>query len=170
MKTIIALLMSTLLVVPAAAVTLQDNFGINFSVDNAIGFQGEFDISSLSIVNNEPVSAQVFLKNYSQNIAYPTSWGGINYHSWSTTGIGIAGIYDFSAMAELGKNYLPYAGIGLMYIHHRWTGVGPALPYTGVTSGLYFTGGIQYTLTPRVAADFNYNNFGSFTAGLIIRY
>lgn len=155
-KIVISVLLSTLVSAPAVAAGNAGNVGVNFSVDSVFGIQGEFDISSMT--NKAPVSVQVFLKNYSQNIAPNVSW--------STTGIGVAGIFDFNSAAKLDKKIHPYAGIGLMSVSNRWTGLGPSSRYTGVGGGLYFTGGVRYALTPRVAADFNYNNFGSLTAGV----
>ncbi|OFZ66367.1 MAG: hypothetical protein A2V79_09795 [Betaproteobacteria bacterium RBG_16_56_24] len=155
-KIVIAAMLSAFVAAPAVAADTAGNIGFNYSVDNAFGFHGEFDISSMT--NKTPVSVQVFLKNYTQYIA-----PGI---SWSTTGIGVAGIFDFHSMAKLGKKIHPYAGMGLISVSHKWRGAGPAWTYSGVGGGLYFTGGVRYALTPQTAADFNYNNFGSLTAGI----
>lgn len=152
----VAALLSAFVAAPAVAAGNADSFGVNFSVDNVFGIQGDFDISSMT--NKAPVSVQVFLKNYSQNITPNVSW--------STTGIGVAGIYDFNSISKLDKKIHPYAGLGLVYVTYSWTGMGPAWRYTGVSSGLYVTGGFKYTLTPQVAADLNYNNFGDLTAGI----
>lgn len=136
------------------------NVGINFSVDSVIGIHGEFNISSMA--NNAPVSVQVFWKNYSQKIAPSASWG--------TTGVGVAAIYDFNSIAKLNKKIHPYAGIGLISVSHKWKGTGPAWTYTGVGGGLYITGGVRYSLTPEVAADLNFNDFGNLTAGININF
>jgi opacity protein-like surface antigen len=93
-----------------------------------------------------------------------TSSGNID--TWNTTGLGVAGIYDLSSKLHLGENTQPYAGIGLVYISKRWSGVGPEKQYTGKKSGLYVTGGVTYVLTPRFSVDFNYNSFGTLTLGL----
>lgn len=155
-KIIIAALLSVLIATPAVAAGNPGNFGINFSVNGSFGLHGELDISSMT--NKAPVSVQVFLKNYTQNVAPGAAW--------STTGIGAAGIYDFSLMAKLDKKIHPYAGAGLVSVSHKWTGANSPWGYTGIEGGLYVTGGIRYVLTPQVSADFNYNNFGSLTAGL----
>lgn len=155
-KIVIAAMLSAFVTAPAVAAVNAGNIGFNYSVDNVFGFHGEFDISSMT--NKAPVSVQVFLKNYTQNIA-----PGV---SWSTTGIGVAGIFDFQSMARLGNKVHPYAGIGLISVSHKWRGAGPAWTYTGVGGGMYITGGVRYFLTPLTAADFNYNNFGSLTAGV----
>jgi hypothetical protein len=159
-KISVAALISVFIAAPAVAAGNSDNIGINFSVNGALGIHGEFDISSMT--NKAPISAQLFLKNYTQNVT-PSS-------PWSTTGFGVAGIYDFNSMYNLNKKIHPYAGIGLVSVSHKWTGWTAAPQYTGVGSGLYVTGGIRYSLTPLVAADFNYNNFGSLTGGINVGF
>jgi hypothetical protein len=155
-KIIIVALLSISVAVPAFAADTKGNMGVNFSTAGAFGIQGELNISSMA--NNAPVSVQAFWKNYSQDV-------GAN-NSWSTTAIGVAGIYDFSAMTKLDKKIHPYAGAGLMAVSYSWEGAGPAWAYTGVDGGLYVTAGVRYFLTPQVAADFNFNNFGDLTAGV----
>jgi hypothetical protein len=159
-KISVAALISVFIAAPAVAAGNSGNMGVSFSVNSAFGLHGEFDISSMT--NKAPVSAQVFYKNYTENIS-----SGI---AWSTTGIGIAGIYDFNSMYNLNKKIHPYAGIGLVSVSHKWLGWTAAPKYTGAGSGLYVTGGIRYSLTPLVAADFNYNNFGSLTAGINVGF
>jgi opacity protein-like surface antigen len=157
---IIAALLTAFFAAPAVASLVPEgaarSAGINYAVGSVFGIQGEVDISSLT--NKAPVSAQVFCKNYSQK-----SDPGV---SWSTTGIGAAAIYDFDSIARLEKGIHPYAGIGLMYVSYKWRGVGPAPLYSGARSGLYLVGGARYVLTPKVAADLNYNVLGDFTAGV----
>ncbi len=143
----------------SAAILPEDaarSAGINYGLEHALGVQGEVDISSL--VDNAPVAAQVFCKHYLQN---PTPGD-----SWSTTGIGAAVIYDFNSVSRMNQETHPYVGVGVMYIFHSWAGTGPARPYDGVGSGLYLVGGVRYALTPKVAADLNYNIFGDLTAGI----
>ena len=152
-KIVVAALLSAVVSAPAVA---AGSFGVNYSIDNVVGIQGEFDISSMT--NNAPVSVQVFLKHYSYNFA-PNA-------SWRTTGVGAAGIYDFNSLAGLDKKIHPYAGLGLISVTHRWRGTGSAWGDYGVGGGLYFTGGVRYFLTTQVAADFNYNDFGDLTFGL----
>lgn len=159
-KIIIAALLSFFIAAPALAATTPatpaGSIGLNYSVDSVLGIQGEFNISSMT--NHAPVSVQVFWKNYTQNLA--------PYASWATTAIGVAGIYDFSALTKMDKKVHPYAGVGLMSVTYSWRGAGPSWQYNGVDGGLYVTAGVRYSLTPQMAADFNYNNFGDLTAGL----
>ncbi len=87
MKKIVIVLLLYSIVAPAAyAATGIDNVkgsvGINYGVYGVLGIEGERSISSLA--NNQPVSLQVFLKNYMQDIS-----PGV---SWDTTGIGAAAI------------------------------------------------------------------------------
>lgn len=159
-KIVIAALLSAFIATPAVAANSAGSFGINYSVDNVFGIEGEFDISSMT--NKAPVSVQVFLKHYSYNY-YP----GV---SWNTTGIGVAGIYDFNSIAKLDDKIHPYAGLGLISVTHRWRGDGPEWGYYGNSGGLYVTGGVRYFLTPTVAADLNYNDFGDLTAGVNFRF
>ena len=161
MMKVVVVLLSALVAAPAVAASkTTGSVGVNYSVDSVFGIQGEFDISSMT--NKAPVSAQVFLKNYSQNIAPGVSWG--------TTGVGVAAIYDFNSLAKLDKKIHPYAGLGLIAVTYRWKGVGPKWGYTGVGSGLYVTGGVRYVLTPQVEADLNYNDFGGLTFGANFKF
>jgi opacity protein-like surface antigen len=155
-KIVFAALMPAFIAVSAEAAGNPTQIGLNFSSNSMLGIHGEFDVSSRA--NNAPVSAQVFLKNYSYNYSY--------VETWNTTGIGAAAIYDFNSKYQLDKKIHPYAGIGLMYVDHNWTGSGPEVEYNGVDSGLYVTGGVRYSLTPKVAADLSYNNFGNWTFGI----
>jgi opacity protein-like surface antigen len=155
-KIVMAALLSAFVAAPAVAADTKGNVGVNFSTAGAFGIQGEFNISSMT--NNAPVSVQAFWKHYSQDVGPNASWG--------TTGIGITGIYDFSSLAKLDKKIHPYAGVGLMSVSYSWRGTGNSWPYTGVGGGLYVTAGVRYDLTPQVAADLNYNNFGDLTAGV----
>ena len=147
------MLLSVFVAAPAVAAT--NSFGVNVSVESAVGIQGEFDISSM--VNKAPVSLQVFLKNYSQHIAPGASW--------STTGVGMAGIVDLSSFIKLDKRIQPYVGLGLISVSYRWRGNGPNWNYSGVGSGLYVTLGARYVISPKFAADLNYNDFGGLTVG-----
>lgn len=136
------------------------SFGVNYSFDEVFGSQLEFDISK--IANNAPVSVQLFVKNYSQRL-------NSNY-AWNTTGIGAAAIYDLSSFTNLDKKFHPYAGLGLLSVAYTWAGFGPPQNYSGVSSGLYVTGGVKYTLTPQFDADLNYNDFGGLTVGMNFKF
>jgi hypothetical protein len=144
-------LLSACVIGHAAAAESKGNVGINSSTNETYGIQGEVNISSL--VNNAPVSVQVFWKKYSDNY-------------WRITTTGIAGIYDFSSIAKLGEKAHPYVGIGLMTVSNSWIGTGTQAPYGGVDSGWYESAGIRYFLTPQLDADFSYNNFGDLTIGV----
>ena len=153
-KIVLAILLSGFFTNTACAAP-KNSVGINYSFDNVFGVQFEFDISKAA--NNNPVSVQLFLKSYSQRL-------GTN-NTWSTTGVGVAGIYDLSAIAKLDNKIHPYIGLGLMSVSHSWGGFGPTPNYTGVSGGLYVTGGVRYDLSPQIAADLNANNFGGLTVG-----
>ena len=165
-KTIIAALLSAIASVPCLAAENKGNVGVNFSTESVFGIHGEWSLASMA--DNAPVSVQVFLKNYSQDLGSNNTWG--------TTAIGFAGIYDFSAAAKLdrltrlGDRIHPYAGIGAMSVSYNWKGNGPAPAYYGVGGGLYVTAGVRYTFTRQVDADFNYNNFGDITVGANFKF
>lgn len=129
--------------------------GINYSFDDVFGSQFEFDISKAA--NNRPVSVQLFWKSYSQRL-------GTN-NIWNTTSVGAAGIYDLTSVTKFDKKIHPYAGLGLMSVSYSWAGLGLKQNYTGVSGGLYVTGGVRYDLSPQISADINYNNFGGLTVG-----
>jgi len=151
-------ILSAFIVTSAEAAGNPTQVGLNFSSKSVLGIQGEFDISSR--FDNAPVTAQVFLKNYSHN--------DTSLDTWNSTGIGGAVIYDFNTKYQLDKKFHPYVGAGLIYVIHTWAGIGPEKKYTGAGSGLYVTGGVKYSLTPLVTTDFSLNNFGSLTFGVSI--
>lgn len=153
---VLVALLPVFFAVSAEAADDLTHVGLNVSTNSMLGIDAEFDISSR--FENTPVSAQVFLKNFAYNDQYGVTW--------NTTGIGGVAIYDFNAKYRLDKKIHPYAGIGLMYVNHIWTGIGPEVEYTGVDSGIYVAGGVRYSLTPQVSADFSYNNFGTLTLGI----
>lgn len=160
-KIAVALLLSAFVAAPAYAADGKNSVGVNYGLDysGVFGIQGEFDISSMT--NKAPVSFQVFWKNYSRSYNVP---GGT--YKWSYNGLGAAAVYDFSSVAKLDKKIKPYAGLGLIVLSSSWSGPAGGLGVPGADSGgLYFTGGVRYALTPQLAADLNYNNFGGITVG-----
>ncbi|MGB8409036.1 MAG: hypothetical protein WCE58_03900, partial [Gallionella sp.] len=77
MKKIAIVLLLYSIAAPAAyAATGIDNVngsvGINHGEDGMLGIEGERSISSLA--NNQPVSLQLFLKNYIQDVSPGVSW------------------------------------------------------------------------------------------------
>jgi hypothetical protein len=159
-KIVVAGLLSVFVATPSFAAQTKGNFGVNLSTAGAYGVQGEFDISSMA--KGAPVSAQVFWKHDSQDIG--------NASAWATTAIGIAGIYDYTAVTKLDKNIHTYAGIGLMSVTHDWIGPGSGGEYTGIGGGLYVTVGLRYNLYPQLDADLNFNNFGDITLGFNLNF
>jgi hypothetical protein len=161
-KIAVALLLSAFVAAPAYAADGKNSVGVNYGLDysGVFGIQGEFDISSMT--NKAPVSVQVFWKNYSRSYFVP-GWGT---YKWSYNGLGAAAIYDFSSVAKLDKKIKPYAGLGLIVLSSSLSGPTGGFGAPGADSGgLYFTGGVRYALTPQLAADLNYNNFGGITVG-----
>ena len=137
------------------------NVGVNYSLDGALGLQGEFDISSM--VDKAPISVQAFWKQETETVF------GIDADH---TGIGVVGIYDLSSVTNIakkgaaGKKMTPYVGLGLA----RETVTIPGflfIPATKVTkTELYFTGGMRYKFVPNFAVDVSYNNIFDLTVGL----
>ena len=160
-KIAVALLLSAFVAAPAYAADGKNSVGVNYGLDysGVFGVQGEFDISSMT--NKAPVSVQVFWKNYSRSYFVP-GWGT---YKWSYNGLGAAGIYDFSSVAKLDKKIKPYAGVGLIVLSTSLSGPTGGFAPGADSGGLYFTGGVRYALTPQLAADLNYNNFGGITFG-----
>lgn len=173
-KIVVAAMLSAVVSTPAFAGGSAKSVGVNYGLDlnGVMGIQGEMDVSSM--VNKMPVSLQAFYKGYSESFtipglpAIPPFFAGtpsVTY-KYSYTGLGAAAIYDFSSHLHLDKKIKPYAGLGLYTLSAKLsggvTGVTLASPASG---GLYFTGGVRYTLTPEIAADFNYNNIGGLTIG-----
>jgi opacity protein-like surface antigen len=163
-KIVIAMLLYSIVAPAAYAANGIDNIkgsvGINYGVYGALGIEGETSISSLA--NNQPVSLQVFLKNYMQDSS--------SIGSWDTTGIGAAAIYDLNTVARLDKKIHPYGGIGLVFVTHDWSGAAPVPKYNGIDSGLYLVGGVRYELDDKMSADLNFNVFGDLTVGVIYKF
>jgi len=149
-KIVIVALLSVFVAAPAFAADGKNSVGINYGtdLDGVLGIQGEFDISSMT--NKQPISVQVFWKKASQTFV-------------DTTALGVAGIYDFNALAKLDKKIHPYAGAGLK--RETQTINTPFVSIKTTSSDLYVTGGVRYYLTPQFDADLNYNNFGGLTIG-----
>jgi opacity protein-like surface antigen len=145
-KIVIVALLSVFVAAPAFAADGKNSVGINYGTDlnGVLGIQGEFDISSMT--NKQPISVQVFWKKASQTFV-------------DTTALGVAGIYDFNALAKLDKKIHPYAGAGLK----RETTSLVSVKTT--TTNFYATGGVRYFLTPQFDADLSLNNFGGLTIG-----
>lgn len=166
-RMVVAALLAVFVAAPAVAADGKNSVGVNYGLDlnGVFGIQGEFDISSMT--NKAPVSIQVFWKNYSQSYFVP-GWGTYKY---SYNGFGAAAIYDFSSVAKLDKKIKPYAGLGLIALNSSLSGPNGGFGYPGSDSGgLYITGGIRYALTPQVAADLSYNNFGGLTIGANLNF
>ncbi|HEY5993903.1 MAG TPA: opacity family porin [Gallionellaceae bacterium] len=160
-KIVSALLVSAAISAPAFAAG-NSNVEVNYGLDlnGVIGIQGDFDISSNV---GAPVSIEAVYKNYSQSYSLPF----FGTYKWSYTGIGVAGIYDLSSTFKLDKKFRPYVGLGLMHLNATFSGPagGGAFVTAANTGGVYITGGVKYMVTPQVAADLNYNNFGGLTIG-----
>lgn len=159
-KIAFALLLSAFVAAPAVAADGKNSVGINYGLDldGVFGIQGEFDISSM--VNKAPVSVQVFWKSASQSVLGGTA---------DTTGLGVAGIYDLSALVKLDKKIQPYAGLGFV---RETAKVSTTIPFFGTVSAtatkteLYYTVGAKYSFTPQLSGDLNLNQFGGLTIGV----
>lgn len=159
-KVVIAALLSAFAAAPAVA---DSNVGISygFDMDGTFGLQGEFDISSM--LQNQPVSVQVFWKRASWN-----TWGA----SVTDNAFGAAGIYNFSSALKLDKRIQPYLGLGIAHEtvdtdwdagYYGW-GWG-RYSVSASTTDLYVTGGVRYLVTPQLSADLSYNTIGGVTLG-----
>jgi hypothetical protein len=150
-----ALTCNIALAAPSSSRGMPASVGVNYSFDDALGTQFEFNISEK--VNYAPVSIQLFWKSYPQHI---------NSNAiWNTSGLGIAGIYDLTAISKFDKQYHPYLGLGLISVSHSWAGNGPIQNYTGRSSGLYGVGGVRYSFSREISGDLNLNSFGGLTVG-----
>ncbi len=159
-KIVIVALLSVFVAAPAFAADGKNSVGINYGTDlnGVLGIQGEFDISSMT--NKQPISVQVFWKKASQTFV-------------DTTALGVAGIYDFNALAKLDKKIHPYAGAGFKRVSETTTipaytfggFIVPSTSFKTTSTDLYVTGGVRYYLTPQFDADLSYNNFGGLTIG-----
>jgi hypothetical protein len=165
-KSVIALLLSLFVAVPAVAADAQNSVGVNYGFDlnGVVGIQGELDLSA-AMPNKAPVRVQLFWKNYAQR--FQAAAGTFQY---SYNGFGAAAIYDFGAAGKLGKRFKPYAGLGLITLNSSLSGPAGPVPRSADSGGLYLTGGFRYEMTPRVSADLNINNYGGLTVGAILAF
>jgi hypothetical protein len=156
-KYLTAILLFPVIATSAIAADNAGNIGINASLDNAIGIQGEF-------VLQKPLSVQIFLKNYSRSYYYGSPY------RYSYTAIGAAGIYDFSRELRIAdKKIHPYAGIGLFTVSSSFSGSGAYVDST-VNGGIYLTAGVRYEIARDIDLDGNYNNFGGLTIGANFKF
>lgn len=159
-KIAFAALLSAFVAAPVFAADGDKSVGVNYGLDysGVFGIQGEFDISSK--VNKAPVSVQAFWKKGSQSAFGVSS---------DITALGVAGIYDLSAVVKVDKKIQPYAGLGFRRV--TATVVTPAIgPFPAMTasaskSELHITFGAKYEINHQVSADINYNDFGGLTIG-----
>jgi hypothetical protein len=160
-KIIFATLLGAVMTTPASAAGNSGNIGLNASLDNAVGIQGEFNLQ-------KPVSLQVFLKQYSRTYYY--GGGPFNSYSYSYTAIGAAALYDFSKELRISDRKIhPYAGLGLFSVSGSFNGSG-AYVASPVSGGIYLTAGARYEITPDIDLDGNYNNFGGLTIGANFKF
>ena len=154
-KIAVVVMLTAFIAAPALAAEGSKSIGVNYGLDldGVFGIQGEFDISSAT--NKAPISVQVFWKNSSRSVLNTTV---------DARGLGVAGIYDLSAVTKLDKKVRPYVGLGIISEKTETT-----MPNVGTisasSSSLYVTFGAGYTLTPQFAADLSYNDFGGLTVG-----
>ena len=161
-KIFAAILLSAFVTAPAFA---AGNVGVNYSLDGALGLQGEFDISSM--VDKAPISVQAFWKQETETVF------GIDADH---TGIGVVGIYDLSSVTNIakkgaaGKKMTPYVGLGLaretVSVTLPGFGIVPNTTVEATKTELYFTGGMRYKFAPDFAVDVSYNNLFDLTVGL----
>jgi len=163
-KIIIATLLSLFVVAPAIAAESKSgvgekSIGVNYGLDmdGVLGIQGEFDISSM--VENAPISVQVFWKRSSED----TNVIGFT-NNVTTSALGVAGIYDFSSVFKVkSKRLKPYAGLGIRSEKAEVkTSIGTV---SRSDSELHLTAGVKYSFNRQFAADFNFNDFGGITVG-----
>ena len=158
-KIVIAALLSVFVAAPAEAADGKITIGGNFGLDHSgvIGIMGEYDISSMT--SNQPVSVQAFWKKSSESVPFSTV---------DVTSLGVAGIYDFNTLARLDKKLHPYAGVGIRSTKTKTTTsiftITTSLSAT--SNAVYYVGGARYFLTPKLAADLNFNEIGGITVGV----
>ena len=161
-----ALLFSVFIASPVFAEDAKNNVGISygFGQDGVVGIQGEFDISSS--VKNAPVSIQLFWKNYSDSFTV----GGVGTYQYSYNGYGVAALYDFGSVVKQNNKIKPYLGLGLYTLTNQLSG--PAQPpnVSADSGGLYVVAGVRYAMTPKFAADLNFNNIGDLTVGANLNF
>ena len=134
--------------------------GYGFGNGGVFSVRGDYDIADLA--NNKPIKVRVSYEHYSIDT------GGL--YTWSFD-VFYAGVYyDFRKDLNLADKLHPFAGLGF--------GIGAASCSgtwcNGVTAptfgGLDFLLGLQYDVTPKIAAEANINGWGGLSLGANFKF
>lgn len=164
-KIVIAALLSAFVAAPAlAANTSKISVGAGYGLNYGGGFSihGDYDISDKA---NAPVKVRLGYDRYSENL----SGFGINY-TWSYNHYFAGAYYDFSKQMQLDKKIHPFAGLGLGFGSVSCSGCGGFNFASPTVGGIYYIAGVQYDVTPKIAAEANFNEFGGLTLGANFKF
>jgi opacity protein-like surface antigen len=164
-KIIIAALLSVFAISPALAADqskMSLGIGYGFDYSGVLALHGDFDISDMT--NNAPVKVRIGFDHYSHDY-----WFGSNY-SWSVNLLSGAAYYDFSRDTTLDKRIHPFAGLGLYIGSHSCSGSVCGSVSSPTTSGLYYIAGVQYDVSPKIAAEVNVNEISGVTIGVNFKF
>lgn len=159
-KTLIALL-SVGVIAPAMAA--ENNIGVGFGLANGgvLSIHGDFDVARAV---QGPVMARIGFDHYAMNYG----WNG--GYTWSYNVFYGGAYYDLNKAMQLDRRFHPFVGLGIGIGSASCSGPACNQVANPSVGGLYFIGGLQYELTPKVDAELNINGWGGLTVGANFKY
>lgn len=144
-------------------------------------FRGDYDISDKA---NAPVKVRVGWDHYSVDLGVPGSFscnpvtfvcgaGPGGNITWSTNVFYGGAYYDFNKMMKLDKKIHPFAGLGFGFGSTTVSCPG-GLNCNGWSSptvgGFYYIGGVQYEVTPQIAAELGFSGWTGISIGANFKF
>lgn len=164
-KVLVAALLSGAMASPAfAGETSKGNVGVGYGFDNGgvFSLHGDFDISDM--VDHQPVKARVGWDHY----ALDYNWGGT--YTWSYNVFYGGAYYDFNKALKLDPKIHPFAGLGIGFGTVSCSGSACSGLPSPTVGGFYYILGAQYDVTPKIAAELNFNGWGGLSLGANFKF
>jgi opacity protein-like surface antigen len=164
-KILIAFLLSASFAAPAMAADQNKwsaGVGVGFEYTGVFSLHADYDISSQA--NNEPVKLRFGYDRYSRDYGGPTnySWGYNDYY--------VSADYDFNKTLKLDSKIHPFAGLGLGFGSTSCSGNQCGALASPSVGGIYFIGGVQYEVKPKISIEVNVNSWTGLTLGANIQF
>lgn len=186
-RIVIAALLLVFAAAPALAKDDKLSVGASYGLGGVSGsggvfsFRGDYDISDKA---NAPVKVRVGWDHYSVDLGVPGSFsclptfpftcstGPGGNITWSTNVFYGGAYYDFNKMLKLDRKIHPFAGLGFGFGSTSCTGSsycsgGYSSPTVG---GFYYIGGVQYDVTPQIAAELGFSGWTGISIGANFKF
>ncbi len=164
-RLLVTVLLSGAIAAPAFASDIsKGNVGVGYGFDNGgvLSVHGDFDISNM--VDKQPVMARVGFDHYSLDYNFGGSY------SWSYNVFYGGAYYDFNKVLKLDHRIHPFAGLGIGFGTTSCSGSSCAGAPSPTVGGLYYILGAQYDVTPKIAAELNFNGWGGLSLGANFKF